>query len=605
MESNMTRPALKKTTSKHLNYFHCVIGHKTSGILNRKLFVPRYVVVDKKGKPIINRYKQETTKPATDAEELTNEIIKVWTTPREKLEKLNSMTTKSLTYVKNVMKSQNNHGGCIVVAHDSSKNGNAKTEHYGKHLHLVIATKVTAMRRHNDWRSLSDFWRRTHKDGYASSRKIPEHNILPVLKYLQKAPREFIGSSSEAMLTLWNEAKFLQDPKENEEALYGMDDEGPPSEEQEDSEADSDFDEDMLKENEEKEDRKRRSSTVSVSDSEEEETHRSAKKKKDDEYGESMLKFLMKMITNYPSATSCSELLQQLSQNSSEFGKVLSIIRKERDSQLFNVAKAKVQHNIGKGYPWEAILKLAAQDKEIRDTMTPLQTLALFNAWGKEQDVNVKKLAHLMKEGFRGKLKKRCCIYMHGKPNSGKTYWTGGMLKPLDHLLGHITHEDNFPFSSCGGKSVLIGEEANINESTVEKYKALTSGVGASVSVKNKGSVMCDPSLVLLNSNIYPWEKLSGKSKRELQVRLHLIDRLKESQILSQAIGRANPCFLTLVDELEADDLTDLEQWNLHGYDPVTVNGETPLFDGDWSEVADLDVAKKKLPSTSKQTTPI
>jgi hypothetical protein len=605
LETGLTRLPIKKSISKHINYFHCVIGHKTSGILNKKLFVPRYVVLDKQGQPIINRYKQETTKPALDANELNQEIIKVWTTPREKLEKLNSMTTKSLTYVKNVMKSTNNHGGCIAVTHDSGKDpSDSDPKHYGKHIHLIIATKMTAMRRHNDWRSLSDFWRRTHKDGYASSRKIPEHNLLPVLKYLQKSPREFAGSSSECLLTLWNEAKLLgKMNKQTEDELYEMEgnDDEVDSEEQEEP-MDSDFDETMLKTEEDNKGKKRKAgaSVDVLSDLEDDlDDNRSSKRKKDDEYGESMLKFLMKLITNYPSSTSCIELLQQLPQSSSEFGKLLSIIRKERDSQLFNVAKAKVKNVIGKEYPWKSILQLAENKKEDKDIMTPIQTVAIFNAWCKEQEISAKKLAHLMIEGFKGKLKKKCCIYMQGKPNSGKTFWTGGLLKPLDHLVGHITHEDNFPFSSCGGKQVLIGEEAGINESTIEKYKALTSGVGANVSVKNKGSVLCDPSLVLLNSNIYPWEKLTGKSKKELQVRIHLIDKLKESQVLNQVTGRANPCFLTLIDPLTDDETTDMDQWDMKGYDPVTIDGQSPLFDGDWSEVTEDVFDKKKEKKTS------
>ena len=223
----------------------------------------------------------------------------------------------------------------------------------------------------------------------------------------------------------------------------------------------------------------------------------------------------------------------------------------------------------------------------LRTMMTPEQTLALFNAWCDEQNVNARALAWIIIACLQARIYKKIGVYLQGASNSGKTYWTSTLFHPLNKLVGKMTTGGRFCLQDCGKKRIIVGEEVGIAADNVDRLKELMSGEVTTFERKMKSPGTCKANLVLLNSNNLPFANVPGE-KQALENRMFLFRNLKKSKILPTALKgmeatKPNPKFLRLVEPPTGQELQDLVAGIYPRTNKVVDNlGLVPVFSGDW-----------------------
>ncbi|KAK3765283.1 hypothetical protein RRG08_062843 [Elysia crispata] len=239
----------------------------------------------------------------------------------------------------------------------------------------------------------------------------------------------------------------------------------------------------------------------------------------------------------------------------------------------------------------------------LRNMMTPEQTLALFNAWCDEQNINARALAYVMIACMQGRVYKKIGVYLQGASNSGKTYWTSTLFHPLSKLVGKMTTGGRFCLQDCSKKRVIIGEEVGIAADNVDRLKELMSGEITTFERKMKSPGTCKANLVLLNSNNLPFANVP-QEKAALENRMFLFKNLKKSKVLPTALRgmtatRPNPKFLRLIEPPNAQELQDLSAGIYPRSNTVVDNlGLVPQYNGDWETWGEeLDNNRKVLES--------
>ncbi|KAK3804445.1 hypothetical protein RRG08_042204 [Elysia crispata] len=219
--------------------------------------------------------------------------------------------------------------------------------------------------------------------------------------------------------------------------------------------------------------------------------------------------------------------------------------------------------------------------------LTPEQTLALFNAWCEEQQVNGRALAWIMIACLQARVYKKIGVYLQGASNSGKTYWTSTLFHPLSKLVGKMTTGGRFCLQDCGKKRIVVGEEIGIAADNVDRLKELMSGELTTFERKMKAPGTCKANLVLLNSNNLPFANVP-QEKNALENRMFLFRNLRRSKVLPAALKgmeatRPNPKFLRLIEPPTEQELQDLVAGLYPRNSKVTDNlGLVPDFTGDW-----------------------
>ncbi|KAK3744802.1 hypothetical protein RRG08_042186 [Elysia crispata] len=228
----------------------------------------------------------------------------------------------------------------------------------------------------------------------------------------------------------------------------------------------------------------------------------------------------------------------------------------------------------------------------LRHMMTPEQTLALFNAWCSEQDINAKAFAWIMIACLQGRMYKKIGVYLQGASNSGKTYWSSTLFQPLSKLVGKMTTGGRFCLQDCVNKRIIVGEEVGIAADNVDRLKELMSGEKTTFERKMQSPGTCKANLVILNSNNIPFANVP-QEKQALENRMFIFKNLKKSKILPVALKnmeatKPNPKFMSLIEPPTPQELQDL----MNGIYPrqskcVDNMGLVPDFTGDWEAWSD------------------
>ena len=225
----------------------------------------------------------------------------------------------------------------------------------------------------------------------------------------------------------------------------------------------------------------------------------------------------------------------------------------------------------------------------LRNMLTPEQTLALFNAWSDEQNINAKALAWIIIACLQARVYKKIGVYLQGASNSGKTYWASTLFHPMSKLVGKMTTGGRFCLQDCCKKRIIVGEEVGIAADNVDRLKELMSGEVTTFERKMKSPGPCKANLVLLNSNNLPFANVPGE-KQALENRMFLFRNLKKSKVLPTALKgmdatKPNPKFLRLVEPPTTQQIQDLVAGIYPRTSLVVDNlGLVPKFNGDWEQ---------------------
>ena len=205
---------------------------------------------------------------------------------------------------------------------------------------------------------------------------------------------------------------------------------------------------------------------------------------------------------------------------------------------------------------------------DLANTLTPQQTLALFNAWCSEQQINAYKIAWFLISRLQGRVYKRIGLFLQGASNSGKTYWSSQLFSPLASITGKMSTGGRFCLQECERRRIIIGEEVSISTDNVDRIKELMSGEITTCERKGRSCVKCKASLVLMNANVVPGSSVPSE-RQALLNRMMLIRNLRLSHILPSALentirSKPHPKFLTLIDPPTDLELAMLERGKHH-----------------------------------------
>ncbi|KAK3785924.1 hypothetical protein RRG08_013928 [Elysia crispata] len=232
---------------------------------------------------------------------------------------------------------------------------------------------------------------------------------------------------------------------------------------------------------------------------------------------------------------------------------------------------------------------LDALSDDLPNTLTPEQTLALFNSWCCEQNINAHKLAWFIISRMQGRVHKKIGLYLQGASNSGKTYWTSQLFSPLSSMTGKMSTGGRFCLQDCERRRIVIGEEVGITTDNVDRIKELMSGEVTTCERKGRSVVKCKASLVLMNSNGMPGANVPNE-RQALLNRMMLIRNLKPSNILPTALAgttrsKPHPKFLTLVAPPTDAELAQMERGEMRTTQLLQTKGPHPrtyLFQDSW-----------------------
>ncbi|GFO18447.1 hypothetical protein PoB_004495200 [Plakobranchus ocellatus] len=229
-------------------------------------------------------------------------------------------------------------------------------------------------------------------------------------------------------------------------------------------------------------------------------------------------------LTKYPYCASFSDLVTAC-RGTPSYDTICSIYLDHRADKIWNLAREEL---VNTDDDMDLYKYLSEIPDELKNTMTPMQTLALFNSWCEEQQVNARHLAWFIISRLQNRAYKRIGLYLQGASNSGKTYWTSTLFSSFGALLGKMTTGGRFCLQNCERKKIIIGEEIGITMDNIDQIKELMSGEVTTCERKGRSVVRCKASLVLLNSNNLPAFNVQHE-RLALMNRLYLVRNLKPS----------------------------------------------------------------------------
>lgn len=98
---------------------------------------------------------------------------------------------------------------------------------------------------------------------------------------------------------------------------------------------------------------------------------------------------------------------------------------------------------------------------------------------------------------------KKCSIWLHGQPNSGKTFMMES-LASLFLLVGkmeRLNSNNQFPFQSIPNKKIILMDEARIPKEYINDFKELLAGQSISANIKHQAATITQPVPFILLSN--------------------------------------------------------------------------------------------------------
>lgn len=99
-------------------------------------------------------------------------------------------------------------------------------------------------------------------------------------------------------------------------------------------------------------------------------------------------------------------------------------------------------------------------------------------------------------------------LYLCGRSNAGKTYFTNALL-PLTHHIGSYITSRDFAFRECLTKPVILISELTIaTTETAEQYKQVLAGETIFVNVKNRNAEILTRKPVILTTNQAIWSHI-------------------------------------------------------------------------------------------------
>ncbi|GFO18437.1 hypothetical protein PoB_004494200 [Plakobranchus ocellatus] len=298
------------------------------------------------------------------------------------------------------------------------------------------------------------------------------------------------------------------------------------------------------------------------------------------------LEVIKECLQNHPHCGQFSDLVAAV-RGTEIYDTVCSIYLDQRAEKIWNLAREELYK------PEEQIdlfQHLQNMADNIKNTLTPQQTLALYNAWCEEQGINGKALAWFMISRLQNRAYQRIGVYLQGANNSGKTFWSTTLFAPLEALVGKMTTGGRFCLQDCERKRIIIGEEIAIGLDNIDRLKELMSGDITTCERKGKSVVRCKASLVLLNSINLPAFNVQHE-RQALMNRLFLVRNLKPSKVLPLALDnmekfKPHPKFLTLINPPTDDELSMLNYNKLPTtYEPAMTTDNMYLrFENSWDE---------------------
>ncbi|KAK3773244.1 hypothetical protein RRG08_012369 [Elysia crispata] len=160
-------------------------------------------------------------------------------------------------------------------------------------------------------------------------------------------------------------------------------------------------------------------------------------------------------IEENPDVGSLQEMVT-IYKNSEDYQALCDIFFDQRADKYWNMAQ---QECPNQSQDADILRRLNDLPDSLRHMMTPEQTLALFNAWCVEQDINARALAWVIIACLQGRVYKKIGVYLQGASNSGKTYWSSTLFQPLSKLVGKMTTGGRFCLQDCVNKRIIVGEE--------------------------------------------------------------------------------------------------------------------------------------------------
>lgn len=575
----------KYLTQPDFSYHSVTVGYKSKQWITPKLMVPRTPAINSKGEQVMHQNGFPIKIEIRGLDIFTTQVDK-WTASQDATRQLPANVKSSMLKFQFFL--HLDKWRALLVFHDKSK-CNPKFAN-GNHVHVILETKIPALSVDNDFRT---FQRHVQlSGGYCTTSKLTG-SILHYLQYLAVDPEKiFMGTNSTAMLEMFTSQQQLDPtlPKPpvrlNTWELQEEKDDGPKVRTWDQFDVVGESSEENI-------------SGISpecagtmvptTSDIGEEAalSDRCAPKHLTNEKSGQTVEYIYNQLKRFQGVTTIQELMAKYEAFTPEWHVMCSIGSNTTSQKNFQLALGMIEDENNRKVPLEVIADLP--DK-MKGYMTPMHSLAILNAWLKEQNIKPRYWFTIMHTLLSNKGKKRCGVYLHGAGSAGKTMITNSTFNCIEPIVGRLTR-DRFPFQVCGWKKMIIGEEVGITSANLDRFKDLMSGSKVSCDRKNKDPSYCQPSIVLLNSNVKHDHALDQKSSAILALRLYLFQNLTASAVITEnhCYGLLHPKLYCIPEKPSEIEMMDARANKEAKFTDEPLRGRTHkdayVYQGSWDDI--------------------
>lgn len=170
-----------------------------------------------------------------------------------------------------------------------------------------------------------------------------------------------------------------------------------------------------------------------------------------------------------------------------------------------------------------------------RKQMSYEQTQQCFLEWCFEQRIDALKFLISAYLVLTMKIPKKNTLYLCGRSNAGKTYFTNALLPLTHHIGSHITSKD-FAFQECLTKPVILISELTIaTQEAAEQYKQVFAGETIFVNVKNRNAEILTRKPVILTTNQHIWRHIP-QERDAFKNRCFIFDNLTTTNVIGKYV---------------------------------------------------------------------